>query len=627
MMEYTFYPLLVVSILAFVIPLVVSRIRKFHVPGMILAILCGVAVGPQGLGLVDPSSEGGGYLEFLSEFGFVFLMFVSGLEVDVNSILYPPGRRRERGILANPLAGGLLHFVLTLAISAGLALAMEATRLIDNWMPTALILATTAVGIVMPTLKQRHETDTGYGQSVIVAAVVADLLALMLLTVMILVHRGGDPLETMLFGLLVAGFLVAWLAGRVFTRRRGWLYQVLDELSHTSGQVKVRGALALMVAFVALAQAVGAELIIGAFMAGVILSMFTHGGSAALRQKIEAIGFGFFIPVFFIMVGVGFDVEALLNRRMLVFVPVVIVAALIVKMTPSVLLWRRAYGTRDAVASGFLLTARLSLIIAAADITLRTGMISEGLHSAFILLAALTSTVSPVVYGSLKRRVGAGRPRIFVLGAGRLGRGLAHRLSVGGMDVTLIDRDPDQFEKLELDAVKRVTGDALREGTLERLDIEPRDTFVALTGTDDTNRRACERVRERFGVDRLIARDSNPDNTQAFRVAGIVPMDPVGTGASALESMIVRPHVYDLMLAGADRADRVSFEVEHRNPELDGVEISALPYRGDFLLISVRRDEELLVPHGHTRLRTGDFLLCIGSEEDAEHLRSLFEKR
>lgn len=277
-------------------------------------------------------------------------------------------------------------------ISTSLALGMQATGLVDTWAPTALILATTAVGIVMPTLKQRAETGSGFGQSVIVAAVVADLLALVLLTVMLLAHRGEDPLEMLLFGLLGAGFLFAWLAGRIFSGRRGWLFRVLDELSHTSDQIKVRGAPALMVAFVALAQAVGAELIIGAFLAAVTLSMFTHGGGAELRQKIEAIGFGFFIPVFFIMVGVKFDVQALLNEKMLIFVPAVIGAALVVKVVPSVLLWSGAYGTRDALASGVLLTARLSLIIAAADITLRAGMISEGLNSAFVLLAALTST-------------------------------------------------------------------------------------------------------------------------------------------------------------------------------------------------------------------------------------------
>lgn len=105
-MQYTFYPLLVVSLLAFLIPLVVSLLRRFQIPGMVLAILAGVAVGKQGLGLIDPEADGGKYLEFLSEFGFVFLMFVSGLEVDVNSILYPPGRRRKRGALANPLVGG-----------------------------------------------------------------------------------------------------------------------------------------------------------------------------------------------------------------------------------------------------------------------------------------------------------------------------------------------------------------------------------------------------------------------------------------------------------------------------------------------------------------------------------------
>lgn len=87
----------------------------------------------------------------------------------------------------------------------------------------------------------------------------------------------------------------------------------------------------------------------------------------------------------------------------------------------------------------------------------------------------------------------------------------------------------------------------------------------------------------------------------------------------------MRPHIYELILSGRDVSHRISFEVEHNNEELHGVEISALPYRGDFLLISVRRGDELLVPHGHTRLRMGDVLLCIGSEEDEKHLASLFE--
>lgn len=383
-----FLPLLLVSALAFLVPLGLSRFRKVRVPIVVGEILVGILVGRSGLQLIHHDS----WLEFLAEFGFAYLMFLSGLEVDF-SLLSGAVRNGDRKA-ANPLRIAGLTFGLTLLLAGAVAFGLTAAGLIRQPWMMLLVLSTTSLGMVVPILKERGMTGTSFGQTILVAALVADFATMLLIT-MVAGWISSGPTLRLFLSLLLVGVFVGFLRlGQVLTRSSGLLH-ALRELSHATAQIQVRGSLALMLIFVALSEQLGTEVILGAFLAGVLLSLFTQEGGAEVRHKLEALGFGFFIPIFFIMVGVRFDVRALFAQPEGWMLAVLMVLGAFVIKLGAALPFRAMASGRETLAAGFLLSSRLSLIIAAAEIGLRLGLFSETVRAAAICVALVTCMAGP----------------------------------------------------------------------------------------------------------------------------------------------------------------------------------------------------------------------------------------
>ncbi len=616
-------PLMLIVLVAFAAPLVSLRIRRFRVPAIILEILMGILLGRSVLGLVEASPV----IEFLADFGFIFLMFLSGYELDF-TLLRRMGAR-SRSTWAVPV--GIFALTLLGALGCSLLLGPAVMGLVaDPWL-FALILSTTSVGIVMPTLKQRGEVGTRYGQVLVLAALVADLASILLLTVYVIYAGDGDGWEMALVGVLMVAFVVTLWAGRLV--RRVWvLRSVLEELEHASTQIKVRGALAVLVVFVVLAEAFGAEAILAAFLAGVLMSLLSGRTRDVQAAKLDAFGYGFFIPIFFIMVGAELDLPSLFaDLSAFVLVPLLLLFAFLVKLVPAALL-RLLFGSRDALAGGFLLSSRLALIIAASEIALKIGAISSTVNAAVVLTAIVTCLVSPALYGRLRGELPRARPRVVIGGAGRIGREVVRRLQRHGVEVVVIEREMKQVGKLEatgsleirpdpgLDAdVEVVVGDAREPDTLRRAGLRSQDVFVALTGVDELNLAACLTASEEFGVLRTIARDNNPANASRFRDKGVVPLGLRSSVASELENLILRPNL--LALLSDPDAEVFAFEVRVRSLGLVGTRARELPGLGDARLVLIKRGEETLIPRGDTRLREHDWIVLVGTSRDEARLR------
>ena len=395
--EFSFWSLLLITGLAAFVPLLSQRLRPLGIPIVVLEIIAGIAVGKSGLNLIEASPA----LDFLATFGFTYLMFLSGLEVDFSAIASSQDRNGDRQA-SNPLVLGGTTFILTLTVSFLIAVGLTSMGLIESPLFMALILSTTSLGIVSPVLRERGLTITVYGQSVLISALVADFATLLLISVVVAVtHTGGLTFDLLLVLLLLGAFLSMARIGQA-VMRLPQLRQIVDEISGATSQIEVRGAFALMVAFIVLAQSLGAEIILGAFLAGGIIALLTgHGGESYLHMKLDAIGFGFFIPIFFIMVGVRFDLPALFESpKAVLLVPLLLVAAYAVKLLPS-FIFRRSFSWCESLAAGALLSSRLSLIIAASAIALDLGAINETTNAAIVLVAIVTCTVSPILFGRI----------------------------------------------------------------------------------------------------------------------------------------------------------------------------------------------------------------------------------
>ncbi len=262
-----------------------------------------------------------------------------------------------------------------------------------------LVLSTTSVGLVVPTLRSTRQMTTALGQHILVAALLADFLTLMAVTVgALLVESGVGPrlLALPAFLLIAAAVLLA------LRRAAWWMPERFARLfdADDPDEVGIRAVLALMLVAVGVAIVLGIEPILGAFLAGTAFAaVFRNRGD--LDRKLTGFGYGFLIPIFFINVGISFELSGVAEPGALGFTALLLLAAMVVKVVPSLLFVLRRHSFREAVAAGTLLAARLSLIVVVAELGVQLGLVDRTLQAQIILLAVATATLAPVLFRRL----------------------------------------------------------------------------------------------------------------------------------------------------------------------------------------------------------------------------------
>ncbi len=377
-MELAFVNLLTVAAIAFGAPLALGLIPGLRIPAVVAEIALGIAVGPNGLGWVEIDEP----VEIMALLGLAFLLFLAGLELDVRQL------RGERLRLA--AAGFGASVVLGLVVGYGLQLG----GLADAPMLIAVALVATSLGVVVPVLKDSGEAGSELGQLVIAAASIADFGAIVLLSIFFTGEEGSATSQLVLIGLFAA--LVVLVALSLSTAER-WsrLHGALVSLMDTTAQIRVRGAWLLLVGMVALASELGLELILGAFAAGAMLAIVDRDDAMThplLHLKLEAAGYGIFIPAFFVVSGMRFDLGALTSSASaLAQVPVFLVALLVVRGLPAVS-YRRLVGDARARAAGLLQATSLPFIVTATMIGTDLGLV-EGDTAAALVSAGMLSVL------------------------------------------------------------------------------------------------------------------------------------------------------------------------------------------------------------------------------------------
>lgn len=380
-MEIEFSGLLIVAAVAFAVPLALGLAPGLRLPGVVLEIVAGIIIGPSVLGWVEVDEA----IEVLSVIGLAFLLFLAGLEID-------PERLRGR-----PLRLSGLGFVVSLALAVVCGYVLEATGAVETPLLVAIILVATSLGVIIPLLKDAGESSSEFGQLVIAGSSIADFGAVLLLTFFF--SREATDTETKL--ILLGGFLAVVIVGAL-----AWsglehsmrFSTVLARLQDTSAQIRVRGAFLLLAGFVALAEGLGLEAILGAFMAGAVLALIDRDemNHPQFRLKLEAIGFGVFIPIFFVTSGLRFNLDALFESgSTIVRVPVFLAALLLVRGVPA-LLYQPLVGSRRAVVAGLLQATSLPFIVAATQIGMELDMISEANGAALVAAGLLSVLIFPI---------------------------------------------------------------------------------------------------------------------------------------------------------------------------------------------------------------------------------------
>jgi len=390
MTELSLTGLLIVVAVAFLVPLLLGLAPGLRLPSVVLELVAGIIIGPSVLGWVEVDEP----IRVLALIGLAFLLFLAGLEIEFDKLR---GRRLT-------LVG--LGFAASFALAVVVGLGLQAAGRVDDALFVAIVLVATSLGVVVPVLKDARKLGSDLGQLVVAAASVADFGAVILLSLFFSRESAGLGAQLVLLGgfaLATAAALIALLGlgrSKVFT-------PVLERLQDTTAQIRVRGAFLLLVGFSALAVGLGLEVILGAFLAGAVLTLVDRDRAMThpdFRRKLEAAGYGMFIPVFFVTSGVLFDLDALFaSGSTVALVPLFLAAILVVRGLPA-LVYRTTLGRLETGVAGLLQATTLPFIVAAVMIGIELGALDEATGAALIAAGLLSVLIFPLLALTLLRR-------------------------------------------------------------------------------------------------------------------------------------------------------------------------------------------------------------------------------
>ncbi|AZU61280.1 monovalent cation:proton antiporter family protein [Neobacillus mesonae] len=605
--------LLIVVTMAFLTPIILHRLKLNFIPVVVAEIIMGLIIGKSGFDIVHEDM----WLSTLSTLGFIFLMFLSGLEIDFTAFtgskkreILPNGKKEP-----NSFAVSSIIFAGIFVLSLGLSYLFVLAGFIENAFLMTLIISTISLGVVVPTLKEAHLMKTVIGQIILLIAVIADLVTMILLAVFVSIYEPQHENTWLLLVLFAAG-IVLYFVGKRFKNRT-----FVESLSTGTVQIGTRAVFTLIIVLVGLSETVGAENILGAFLAGVLVSLLSP--NQELVHKLDSFGYGFLIPIFFVMVGVELDIWSLLSeKKLLMLIPLLLIGLLVSKIIPVYLLkiW---YDMKTVISSAFLLTSTLSLVIAAATIGERIGVITEQMKGTLILVAVITSILTPIVFKKLfPKEVLANRKiPVAFLGANQITLPISRELKSGLYDPILYHPKMEKAEKQvsnSLFEIEEIPDYSLE--SIENTKVYQSEVVVISTGEEELNAKLAIAAKEK-GVPRVIVRIESPDLEQSLREHNVEVFSSFMSTKALLRALIESPNVINILT----NQETGLYEIVMKNEHFEGMSLRKFPFTGDVIIVRIFRGKDSIVPHGDTELEMYDRLIVTGTKEYVDELKRELE--
>lgn len=617
--------LLLVVGLAFLVPILLQYFKLRVIPVVVAEIFVGLIIGSSGFNLIEPE----GWVSQLSTLGLIFLMFLSGLELDVS--LFKP-KKTSAVILAhlpkdhykdelsirkppNPLLLSSIVFVLIVVVSYGCALLLQQLDYITEPYLFTIMIASISLGVVVPVLKEKKLLDHAYGQTLLMITILSDLITMILLGVYISLQSGNTN-SLWLLGLFFALVFVVYRFAAKFMRSKF--------ISMISGggtaQLGTRAIFALILMLVVVSETLGVESILGAFLAGVIVSLLRP--SRELIHQLESFGYGFLIPIFFIMVGVSLDIPALVTDwKIVMLIPLLIGLIFVARYVPTLLLgfWFRF---KYASSGGLLMTSTLSLVIAAASVAYELGIISMELQGAVILVCVINCLLFPVLFNKQVPRAETARKRVSLIGANHITLQVSQDLLQEGYEINIYSADAsigDEESKQDYGRFPLIAVTDLHTDTLLKAGAFNTDVIV-FGSMDEQHNAALAHQAKSLGLENIIVRAESPKLIQSLQDEAFNVFSTLFASRMLLHGLIQYPSAVMLLT----RDDSLQ-EVRVDNPQYANAQLKELPFLGDALILRIYRGESIIIPHGATRLLTNDRLLVSGSVESIQALKAELE--
>jgi Kef-type K+ transport system membrane component KefB len=376
--------LVAVALVAALAPLVVAMLPGPRIPQVVIFLLGGVLIGPHVLGLADTAS-----IQLLANIGLGFLFLLAGYELDPRLLRQQPGRLAIGG------------WVMSAAIAVGVTAGLTAAGYIRDYVPVGLALTTTALGTLLPILRDNNMLGGEFGRHVFAAGAVGELFPILIIAVF-LGQRGSF---VALASVALVGALALTLTFVPRLARSAAMQRIVTEGQEATGQVTLRWSMVLLFALLAVASRFGLDVVLGAVLAGMVLRGWTRHlnmDTESLEHKFDAVGYGLFIPIFFIYSGMSFDLKSISEDplRLLIF----FVLLLVVRGLPSLLVYRRTLAPVQRLEMTFITATSLPLLIALAAIGEQDGVMLPSTAASLIGAGVLSVLVFPLIAVGLHRR-------------------------------------------------------------------------------------------------------------------------------------------------------------------------------------------------------------------------------
>ena len=611
---------LIVTLVAFVTPMVLQRFKISVLPTAVAEVLVGIEIGKSGFDLVQTE----GVLSFLSNYGVIFLLFLSGMEIDFslfkknNGPLTPLARKKAANAPStSPVQVAVVAYGGSLLMALALALLFKFSGLFSNFVLAAILFSTVALGVVIAVLKENELLNKPLGQALLLIAVLGEVVPLLCLTIYSSFVSGKGESAWLIFLLFIVGALI-------FKRFRSF-FTSLDEINKSTTQIDIRLALLVITTLVVLAESVGAEDILGAFIAGIVIKLLQPAHST--QEKLDAIGYGIFIPFFFILTGAKIDIPGLLGSpKTLILIPLFFAAYVLAKV-PAYFGLRQRFKRINALAGAMLSQTTITLVLATLTVAQNLKVITSEQSGAFILAAVVSCILGPLVFNKLHKPEPEDlkKTKVTIIGVNLVTINTAEQLNEDWYDIQMYTNWKKNYKTYDYrDNVHLV--DSLEPKDLIKEQIFDTDILVLGHSDVDINYSLALAAKE-YGVERVLTRIQNSDPTSMAEMdkrlsdAGVEFFTTFATTVGMMRAIIESPSTLDLITG-----DSRLYEVVVRNSKFAGLELRKLPFIKEITVSRIFRHHKAIPVNGNTQIQVGDHLLFSANKDIVNDIRKKISK-
>lgn len=606
--------LLIVLFAALLIPLFMARFNITSTPTAVAEIITGIVLGKSVLGVVSSTNT---VLTELSSLGVIVLIFLSGMEIDFSLFKKQPNTGGPTSKKIGPAKLAIIGYLSVVLLALVFSFVLKVTGFFSHFGFTTIVFMTVALGVVIAALKEKELLSQPFGQTMLLLAAFGEVIPLLTLTVYSSVQ--GTTHQSVWWLLLI---FVAAIVLLLWTRRPYALFARIDK---STTQLDIRLAFFLIITLVTIAESVGAESILGAFLAGMVMKLLRPREET--QDKLTSLGYGFFIPIFFIMTGVKINLRTLLaDPTSLALIPLLLIGFFFAKLALVPIL-RLRFKPRNALAGGFLISTTITLVVPTLTVGRNLGIITTQQSGAFTLAAIITCVISPILFNRLFQEEPEDLQPTVVhfIGANLLTVPIAQQLGKGLYTTTLFTDDVTKYKTYNSEAtVKLIPG--FTEGALREAGAF--DADIVLLGYFDHDKNVeLAKWALAAKVPRIIARFEAKDVTSTtyddLAAQGVEIYNTLDGSIAMLRSLIETPSTLKML----ENSDTGIYEITVNNRRFTGLEIKSLPFINDITISQIYRDRQFIAPHGDTQIHLGDHLIFSGNKEAVAELRATMERQ